>query len=63
MFDKKSNNPKNEAINYSYIFHQFVLIIEQKFDIIALGTFDVSVVLQSSKRKEVDIDEETSLYN
>lgn len=63
MFDKKSNNPKNKTIKYSYFFHQFVLVIEQKFDVIALGTFNVSVVPQSSKRKEVDIDEETSLYN
>ena len=47
MFDKKSNNPKNKTIKYSYFFHQFVLVIEQKFDVIALGTFDVSVVLQS----------------
>lgn len=62
MFDKKSNNPKNKTIKYSYIFHQFIFAIEQKFDIIALGTFDVSVVLQSSRRKEVGIDEETSLY-
>ena len=37
------------------------MIIEQKFDIIILGTFDVSVVLQSYERKE-GYNEEKNFY-
>jgi len=39
-----------------------LLNYKQTFAIISLGTFDVSVVLQTSRRREVGIDEETSLY-
>ena len=44
-----------------YCFIKFILIIEQKFGIFNLGTFDVSVVLQSLERKE-GYNEEKNFY-